>query len=74
MQSGERLVAVAAMWDMAAEQCAARLAAEPNTKELRDLVYIAETLQSMAAKADKAAEAATLVVVFEDPLAEAWAE
>ena len=62
------------MWDKAAGLCAARLAAEPNTKELRDLVYIAETLQDMFIEAEKSADAATLHVTFGDDQTAAWAE
>lgn len=62
------------MWDKAAELCAARLAAEPNTKELRDLVYIAETLQDMVIEAEESADAVTLLVVFGDEHEAEWAE
>lgn len=62
------------MWDRAAEICEARLAAEPNTKELRDLVYIAETLQDMAKDMESSGNAAVLRVVYEDPAMAAWSE
>ena len=73
-QSSGRANRLLEMWDIAAELCAARLAAEPNTKELRDLVYIAETLQDMHHEAEQASEAGSLLVVFDDPAVAAWAE
>lgn len=62
------------MWNTAAALCIERLAAEPCTKELRDLVYIADTLQDMIAKQEKTANAADIVVVFGDPEIERYAE
>lgn len=56
------------MWDIAAGLCEVRLAAAPSTKELRDLVYIAETLQDMHTKAEKAAAEAVLVVFGDSDL------
>lgn len=61
------------MWDSAAELCEVRLAAEPSTKELRDLVYIAETLQDMLTKSEKAADD-RILVVFGSPELEVYAE
>lgn len=58
------------MWNAAAKLCAERLAADPPTKELRDLVYIAETLQDMKSKSEKAAADAVLVVFGDSALEE----
>lgn len=69
-----RSAALAAMWDTAAALCSARLAAEPNTKELRDLVYIAETLLDMSKIINQAEEKAGCLVIFGDDQAPEWAQ
>ena len=61
------------MWSSAAKLCAERLAADPPTKELRDLVYIAETLQDMLVKSEKSSGDAVLVVFGSSEL-ETYAE
>lgn len=60
------------MWDTAAELCAGRLAADPPTKELRDLVYIAETLQDMLGEGDN--NATRIIVEYAEHISPEWGE
>lgn len=65
--NNDRCELVLQMWDIAAEQCRAKLEEVPATKELRDLVYILEHLNNILPEQSNISECGEVLEVI-------WAE